>query len=519
MTPDTQELLATLDSLGQPRVLVLGDLMIDRYTFGDAERISQEAPVLVLRSDRQETRLGGAASVCQLLRGLDAMVTCVGVVGGDSDGNELRQMLDAAGVDQHAVLDDLSRPTTTKQRYIGRAQNRHPHQILRVDREVRTPVSEEIEACLLKHIVEQLKYHRVLLISDYGKGVCSPSLLKNAIGAAWAAQVPVLVDPIKITDYSRYKGATLITPNRLETETATGIAVKEAKDALRAGAKLCRELGLKASIVTLDRDGMALVPPDGGGVVYPTRPRSVYDITGAGDMVLATLGVTVAAGAPLVEAVQLANVAGGLEVERVGVVPVTREEIRQDLSQHSQQGRSKGGKSVSLEQTVREIEALKKQGKKVVFTNGCFDLLHVGHITYLQQAAAMGEVLVIGLNSDHSVSRLKGPSRPILCQADRAAMLSALAVVDYVVVFDEDTPLSLIKQIKPDVLVKGGDYRAESIVGREFVQSYGGQVAVTGKVDGVSTTKILNDVAANHYLQGPHTRWRSGVQSVDRLAG
>lgn len=516
MTPDTHELLSTLDSLGQPRVLVLGDLMIDRYTFGDAERISQEAPVLVLRADRQEIRLGGAASVCQLLRGLDAQVTCVGLVGVDSDGEELRQMLETAGVDQHAVLDDPARPTTTKQRFIGRAQNRHPHQILRVDREVRTPASPELEACLLKHIVAQLKYHRVLLVSDYGKGVCTPSLLKNAIGAAWAAGVPVLVDPIKIADYSRYKGATLITPNRLETETATGIAVKEGKDALRAGAKLCRELGLKASIVTLDRDGMALVPPDGGGVVYPTRARAVYDITGAGDMVLATLGVSVAAGAPLVEAVQLANVAGGLEVEKVGVMPVTREEIRRDLAEH---GRTPGGKHLSIEQTARELESHRKQGRRVVFTNGCFDLLHVGHITYLQEAAAMGDLLVVGLNSDKSVSRLKGPSRPVLCESDRAAMLSALAVVNYVVVFDEDTPLNLIKHMRPDVLVKGGDYRAESIVGREFVESYGGIVAVTGKVDGVSTTKILNDVAANHYLQGPHTRWRAGVQSVDRLAG
>jgi D-beta-D-heptose 7-phosphate kinase/D-beta-D-heptose 1-phosphate adenosyltransferase len=516
MTPDACDLLSALDSLGQPRVLVLGDLMLDRYTFGDAERVSQEAPVLVLRADQQEARLGGAASVCQLLRGLDAQVSCIGLVGDDSDGRDLREMLGAANVDQTCVFTDASRPTTTKQRFIGRAQNRHPHQILRVDREVRTAANAALEKKLLDALVRQLQKHRVLLISDYGKGVCSPSLLRNAIGAAWAARVPVLVDPIKISDYSRYKGATVITPNRSETEAATGIAIKHARDAVRAGAKLCRELNLKASIVTLDRDGMALVPPDGGGVIYPTRPRSVYDITGAGDMVLATLGVSVAAGHSLVDAVKLANVAGGLEVEKVGVVPVTRDEIRADLIQHSN---SSQGKVSSIEELAKTCEGHRLAGRKIVFTNGCFDLLHVGHVTYLEQAAAQGDVLIVGVNSDLSVRQLKGPTRPITNEQSRAAMLAGLQAVDHVVVFGEDTPLRVIEKLRPDVLVKGGDYKPEEIVGREFVESYGGQVCALGLVEGVSTTRILNTVAAGNRLQGPHFRRSPSVQSVDRLAG
>ena len=492
MTQQPQELLATLDSLGIPRVLVLGDLMIDRYTFGDAQRVSQEAPVLVLNADRFESRLGGASSVCQLLRGLEAVVTCVGVVGDDLDGRDLRELLSTAGVDQSHVFCDPSRPTTVKQRFIGRAQNRHPHQILRVDREVKTPLCEALENQVIESITQLLPEHGVLLISDYGKGVCTPRVLQAVIAAAKKLKTPVLVDPIKISDYSRYRGASAVTPNRLETETATGVCVRTEQDALLAGKLLCEQAQLTAAIVTLDRDGMALVPPDGGGVLYPTRPRSVYDITGAGDMVLATLGVCVASGKTLAEAVQLANVSGGLEVEKVGVVPVTRAEMRHDLTRHD---KGHASKLLTPAQAIDLLHTHRNRGQKIVFTNGCFDILHVGHVTYLEQAASLGEA---------SVRQLKGPTRPVQNQQSRAMMLSSLSSVDYVVVFDELTPENMIHQLRPDILVKGGDYRAEDIVGRDFVESYGGQVCVVGLVDGVSTTRILNTVAATHRLDGPH---------------
>jgi len=503
------DLLTTLDGLGRPRLLVLGDLILDRYTFGNAERVSQEAPVLLLRADRREARLGGAANVCNMLRGLDAECVCCGVVGDDADGREMRAMLIEAGVDDSGLLADPSRPTTVKERFIGRAANRHPHQILRVDSEVRDPLAAELAQRLLARVLELLPDCHALLISDYDKGVCTPQVLRAAIDAARAAGVPVLVDPIRGSDFGRYRGATTMTPNRLEAELATGVRVATPADALAAGRELCRVAELEAALVTLDSQGMMLVWPDGQGEHFATRPRAVYDITGAGDMVLATVGLCLAAGTTWEEAVRLANVAGGLEVEKVGVARVSRDEIRVDLLASARAGMP-GCKIVTLEQLLPLVEARRAAAQRhegcdpcdrrerVVFTNGCFDLLHVGHVTYLAEAATRGDTLIVGLNSDSSVRRLKGPSRPVIGQSDRAAMLSALACVDFVVSFDDPTPLELIRALRPDVLVKGGDYRdkLEEITGREFVESYGGELYLTGLVEGVSTTKILKTVAA-----------------------
>ncbi len=488
---DTERLVQQLDGLACPHLLVIGDLILDRYTWGDAERISQEAPVIVLRAERTESRLGGAANVCAMLRGLDARVTCAGVVGEDEAGAELRSLLERDEVDSQLVLADSSRPTTVKCRYIGRAAARHPNQILRVDHETRAPLERRLEDELVRSLQATVARFDAVLISDYGKGVCTSRLLRAAIDACRFAGVPVLVDPRRTDDYGVYRGATVLKPNRVETQLATGCRLEQAEDAFRAGQRLCDQLELEAAVITLDSDGMALVPRRGGGQLYPTRPRAVYDITGAGDVVLAMLGLAWASGLGAAEAVQLGNVAGALEVERTGVCKVTRSEVRDELLRHS----SKRFPSIL---NVDNLEAFgeyqRRLGRKVVFTNGCFDLLHVGHVTYLAEAAAAGDVLVVGVNSDASVSRLKGPQRPVIGQQDRAALLAALACVDAVVIFDEPTPHRLLELLRPDVLVKGGTYAPHEVVGREVVEAYGGEIRVTGVVEGISTTRIVDTI-------------------------
>jgi D-beta-D-heptose 7-phosphate kinase / D-beta-D-heptose 1-phosphate adenosyltransferase len=490
-----KDLLSTLESLGRPRLLVLGDLILDRYTFGNAERVSQEAPVILLRADRREARLGGAANVCNMLRGLEAQSVCCGAIGDDADGRELRRMLRDAGIDDAGLMVDPHRPTTVKERFIGRAAGRHRHQILRVDSEVRDALSAPLEDELFRRITAQLDDCDAVLISDYDKGVCTPRLLKQVIGAAAARDLPVLVDPIRGSDYTRYAGATTMTPNRVETELATGIKVRSVADAFEAGTRLCRQLNLAVALITLDSDGLALVWPDGRGEHFPTRPREVYDITGAGDMVLATVGLCLAADVSIGETCRLANVAGGLEVEKVGVARVTRDELRADLVREGRRGTDK---VVALDGLLPRVAAARAAGRRIVFTNGCFDLLHVGHATYLGEAAARGDLLIVGLNSDRSVRGLKGPGRPVISQRDRAALLAALECVDFVSIFDDPTPIRLIEAIRPDVLVKGGDYRHKlhEITGRELVESYGGELYLTGLVEGVSTTAILRSVAA-----------------------
>ena len=482
-------LIELVESLGRPRVLVVGDLILDRYVWGDAERISQEAPVILLREERQETRLGGAANVAQMLMGLEASVDLAGVIGADADGRALALDLERAGIGTRAVLSDPSRPTTAKVRFMGRAQYRHPHQMLRVDREVRHAISMGFANQLLKTILPRLTDYSAILISDYAKGVCTPDLLRPLIDAARHAGLPVIIDPASGANYHNYRGATGVTPNRSETSKATGREVRTIHDAFAAGTTLVERFDLDLAFVTLDRDGIALARRDCEPVHLPTRPREVCDITGAGDMVLAMIGVGMAAGLDAVDLCRLANVAGGLEVEQIGVVPITRKDILGDLLHGA---RRTGGKVCTLDELSRQVSARRKAGQKIVLTNGCFDLLHVGHLSYLEEAAREGDCLIVALNSDDSIRRLeKGPERPLFDQEYRARMLAGLEAVDYVVVFDEDTPHAVLRAIKPDVLVKGGTYREQEIVGREVVLEYGGCVKPLGMTAGVSTTEIV----------------------------
>jgi D-beta-D-heptose 7-phosphate kinase/D-beta-D-heptose 1-phosphate adenosyltransferase len=496
----SNHLVELIQRLGTPRLLVLGDAILDRYIWGDAERVSQEAPVILLRADRDEVRLGGAANVANMVRGLRAEITLATVVGKDANAGVLIQELERAHIDAAAVICDASRPTTVKERFIGRAQNRHPHQMLRVDRETREAVTAAIAGELLQRILPAIQDHQAILISDYGKGVCTPEIVQQVIAAARRANIPVIVDPRPGSDYAHYRGATAVTPNRLETRLATGREIRIADDAFEAGRKLCCDLELDHAYITLDSDGIALVMADGTAQQLPTRKRQVYDITGAGDMVLATIGVGLAAAIAPVDIARLANIAGGLEVERVGVVPITREEMLADILANSHGTQEK---ICSLGDLEQQILARRNLGQRIVFTNGCFDILHAGHVSYLQQAADEGDCLIVAINSNASVRQLnKGPERPIFSQEHRAAMLAALEAVDYVVVFDEATPHKLLERLRPDLLVKGGAYQRHEIVGWELVECYGGVVKALGQIPGISTTRIVESLRESYRKAG-----------------
>ncbi len=489
------DLIDLVQRLGQPRVLVVGDVMLDRYIWGDAERISQEAPVILLRADKKEERLGGASSVATMLRALGARVSLIGAVGSDADAGRVRAILSDIGVDLEGVVTDSTRPTTVKERYIGRAQHRHPQQMLRVDFEMRQSVPGSVEQELSAITMRKLREADIVLISDYDKGVCTPALLAKTIAAAKAGKVRVLADPIRGNDYRKYHGSSAITPNRLEAGLATGRTLANNAEALAAGGQLCAELDLEAAIVTLDKDGMALVRRDGVQQIYPTRPRQVYDITGAGDMVLSVLGLALAAGADYGTAIRLANIAGGLEVEKIGVATVTRDEILHDLI-HTPLDGSKGAKVRSLPQLLTDLDIRRKNGQKIAFTNGCFDVLHAGHVQYLAEARAQADILVVGLNSDSSVRALKGEGRPVNSVEARATVLAGLQSVDYVTVFNDATPLALIQAVRPDVLVKGSDYAKDQVVGADFVESHGGRVHLAAIRDGYSTTRLVEKLKA-----------------------
>ena len=493
------DLIRRLEGLGNPRVVVVGDLVLDRYIWGFAERISQEAPVPLLRADHREHRLGGAASVATMLRALGAEVRLVGGVGCDAEADLVRHMLTEQGIDDRLVLPLDDRPTTLKERYIGRAQDRHPQQMIRVDYENCDPIPAVVETRLHGELAEVLSQAEIVLISDYGKGVCTPTVLRAIIEKSRAAGVRVVADPIRSSDYSRYRGVQCMTPNRLEAQLATGMTIGRAEDAIRVGQKLVESLEMEAVLVTLDRDGMALVRADGRAELLTTRPRQVYDITGAGDMVLAVVGLCLASGSDYAEAAALGNVAGGLEVEKFGVALLTRDEIHRDLIEHHS---AEGGKILDRNLLATEVSRRHRAGQTVGFTNGCFDLLHPGHVRLLREAAGLCDYLAVGVNSDESVRRLKGPSRPIVPAEARAEVLSALEAVDAVTIFDEDTPLELIAAIGPDVLIKGGDYRPDEVVGRAEVEASGGKLVIVPLFEGHSTTGMVD--RASERATTPH---------------
>lgn len=482
-----EQLLKTIGNLGAPKVLVVGDFMLDVYVYGDALRISPEAPVPVLTVTDTEYRCGGAASVASDLAALGAAPVCFGVVGQDGNGQILLESLESQGVDVSSVQRLADRPTVTKQRLIGLAQQRHKQQLMRIDREVTEPLPIEVGETLLRLYRESLPDADIVCLQDYNKGLLTDLVCQQMIRLATEAGKKVLVDPTPGPDYVKYSGATAITPNRHEAERAVGRQIRTANDAAKAAEHLLKDLGLEAVVITLDKEGAHLATRQTSKLL-PIKPRTVYDVTGAGDIVLATLAVSLAADSDYVTAVHLANVAGGIEVEKFGAATVTRSEMIHEIAQLY--GR-RNTKVRALSDLLEELAWRRDRGQTIVFTNGCFDVIHRGHIEYLESCRAQGDIVVVGLNSDASVRVLKGPERPINNERDRAEVLSSLETVDFITLFDDPSVLDLVKKIRPNVLVKGGDYGKEGVVGWEFVESYGGRVVVAPLVRGKSSTATI----------------------------
>lgn len=485
-----ENLLKIVTNLGSPKVLVVGDFMLDVYIYGDALRISPEAPVPVLKVTKTEHSCGGAASVAADLAALGAVPICLGVIGNDTNGEILKQMLTEIDADTTPLLTVTDRPTISKQRLIGLAQHRHQQQLFRMDEESTEPLSDDQYEQVLQNFKEKLQQADIVCLQDYNKGLLNPSTCQQMIKLATQANKKVLVDPSLAGDFSKYTGATLITPNRQETSLSVGFELKTADDAARAAKALVEKLKLKAVVITLDKEGAYLKTANEDEII-PTRPRNVYDVTGAGDMVLATLAVTLAADCEYKTAVQLCNIASGIEVEKFGVATVTIDEIVNEIVSEN---RAKGGKLRPTDSLVNELAWHRRQKETIVFTNGCFDVVHRGHIEFLKFCKSQGDILVVGLNSDRSTKAIKGPGRPINNQHDRAAVLAALETVDYITIFDEPDPLNLIKKVKPDILVKGQDWAQKGVVGSDFVKSYGGRVLLAPLVEGKSSTTIIEKI-------------------------
>jgi D-beta-D-heptose 7-phosphate kinase/D-beta-D-heptose 1-phosphate adenosyltransferase len=462
----------------QVHILVVGDLMLDRYIWGDVERISPEAPVPVVRAAHRSHQPGGAANVAMNIAALGALVTVVGCTGEDEDGAALECCLAAAGVHTRLIAVQ-THPTTSKLRILGGQQ-----QILRLDTEQTTPYPDTIYDRLLDDVRGLLGGVDAVVLSDYAKGVLSESVCRGIIDEVQASGVPVLVDP-KHRDFSRYAGATALCPNFSELAAAVGGDPRLALEEARALLPLHR---LDQLIVTLGAGGIALVRRDGTRT-FAALARQVFDVSGAGDTVIAVLALTMACGLPVEDALPLANIAAGIVVRKVGTVPVTRDELLASLMPELKLRASE--KVLSVDRLITRIHAWRSAGDRIVFTNGCFDLLHVGHITLMEDARRCGDRLVVAINSDESVRALKGAGRPVVGEVDRGRVLAALAAVDAVVVFGEATPLKLIEKLRPDVLVKGGDYTEEIIVGAREVRSWGGVVRIVPTIAGFSTTQLL----------------------------
>jgi D-beta-D-heptose 7-phosphate kinase/D-beta-D-heptose 1-phosphate adenosyltransferase len=488
-----EQLLQTIGNLGAPRVLITGDFMLDVYVYGDAVRISPEAPVPILKVTETESRCGGAASVAADLAALGAVPLCVGIVGQDDYGELLTNSLTAAGADISGLCRAANRLTTTKERLIGLAQHRHRQQLMRIDRENTEPLPESVRAEILSRYREALEQADIVCLQDYDKGVLSTDVCQEMIRLGTQAGRKVLIDPATHRDYAKYTGATLLTPNRHEASAAAGLDVRSSADAAQAARHLKDALALEAVVITLDKQGAYLLTGDTGELV-PARPRNVYDVTGAGDVVLATLAVSLTVDGDYRIAAQLANIAGGIEVEKFGSAPITVSEMIHEIA--SRLG-THNVKLRSLEALMEEINWRRSRGQTIVFTNGCFDVIHRGHIEYLRFCKAQGDVLVVGLNSDRSVRALKGPERPINNQYDRAAVLSGLETVDLITIFEDPSVLGLVKKVRPDVLIKGANWGSkEGVVGYEFVESYGGKVMLAPLVEGKSSTATIERIKA-----------------------
>lgn len=465
-------------------VWVVGDIMLDEYAIGEVGRISPEAPVPVVHVREVEYRLGGAANVARQVATLGASVSLAGLVGQDSAGLQILKLCDESGIGTRAVQQLGDRPSSRKLRALARNQ-----QLVRLDWEDVNPCPGIAAMWMLERLQEG-PAPDVIILSDYAKGLLTPELVAGVATIAASAGVPLVVDP-KRRDFSAYRGASIITPNLRELEIAAGRTFDPADtDSIAAAAQsLALDCGAEALVVTRGGRGMVVVPAHGPYRSISARGRSLFDTTGAGDTVVAVLAATVAAGAKLGEAAQVANAAAGIAVARIGAVSVEPHEIIEFLSGQNTH------KVLERSELVKQVDRWRAEGNRIVFTNGCFDLLHAGHLSLLHQAAQHGDILILAVNSDASVRRLKGPERPLIPEGERAAMLAALTCVDAVVIFEEDTPLETLQAVRPDVLVKGQDYSVAQVVGRDLVEADGGSVVLVPLLPEKSTTALIDRIA------------------------
>lgn len=457
--------------------LVIGDIMLDKFCNGAISRISPEAPVPVLRYQSERNVLGGAANVATNLAGIGQKAALMACVGMDKAGSEVRKLLSESGIDSEMVVSEANRPTTVKTRFVAGHQ-----QMLRVDDESTEDIAEETKQSILEIYQRRISEFDLILISDYMKGMLSYDFTQKLIQIAQAAGKKVIVD-VKDYNSAKYAGSYLLKPNRKELHDLTGLSVETMDEVIAAMKALRAKADCKCILATLSADGMAFLNEDDTVIFEKCDSRKVYDVVGAGDTAFAYVAAALAFGLSPKGMLKLANTASSVKITRFGTSVVTLEDVIDELYHE-----------VNKIQTLDTIEHVlsNQRDKKVVFTNGCFDILHIGHIRYLKEAKAKGDILVLGLNSDASVKRLKGTSRPVNKQQDRVDMLAEMEFIDYVVVFDEDTPYNLITKVKPDILIKGGDYEPDKIVGADFVRSLGGTVEVIPFVEGKSTTNIIN---------------------------
>ena len=478
-----QSLQNWLPKLRQVSVLCVGDVMLDQYVYGDVDRVSPEAPIPVLNVNRRAHAIGGAGNVACNIAALGAVANLVAVIGADSSGGQVRDLLaDVEGIEPQLLV-DADRPTTVKTRFIAGSQ-----QLLRADDEsVGTLAQALLDGVVdgAAAVLSEAKPQAVIL-SDYGKGVLPDTVIDKLIAAARAAKVPVIVDP-KGADYSRYTGADVLTPNRRELGEATRMTTVTSDEVVAAAQSLIDQCGVRHVLVTRGAEGMSLVSAEEAPVHLPALAREIFDVSGAGDTVVAVLAAGLAAGMAVAEAAQLANVGAGLVVAKVGTAVVRNAELADAADAAANISKS----IVDENQLAERIAQWRSRGLSIGFTNGCFDLVHPGHISLLEQAQSHCDRLIVGLNSDASVTRLKGAGRPVQNAAARGRVLASVAAVDAVVVFDDDTPIDLISQIRPDVLIKGADYTLDEVVGGDIVQSFGGRVVLADLVDGFSTTETI----------------------------
>ena len=496
------DLLGAFDRL---RILVIGDFLLDGYVVGDAERVSPEAPVPVLRVVSQDDRPGGAGATSAALAALGVRVVCCGVIGADRAGQRLGKLLESSGCEIDGLISAPQRPTDQRTRLVGLAQHRHRQQLIRIDRVRRRPLDPEARARLVDAVRHAIGRVEAVCVTDCGCGVVDGALVGLVIAAATEAGRPILVDPSADCDRKALAGASGVVLNRAEIQRLLGQGLDSIDRFGDTARELVGSLGLGALVVTLDREGALLVERGRQPEHVPTTPQNVYDNTGAGEVFAAGLTAALAAKAPWPDAVELANVAAGLEVQRFGCVPITREEV---VSQLLARERRPASKLRTRDELLIELKALRHQGRTVVFTNGCFDVLHPGHIDYFEFCRRQGDVVVVGLDSDESVRSLhKGPGRPIFNQYERARMLSGLQAVDLICFFDDGDPTGLMQAIRPDILVKGAQWGMEGVVGREIIEAQGGRVVLAPMVerDGAaySTTSVVERIRSANQQDSP----------------